>query len=406
MIVQGLLLHQVLDSPKPILGWLRIEGDRIIDVREGELPTGVRADFGNSDCIISPGFIDAHTHLPQFNAIGCDGMELLAWLDQVIYPAEAAWADEAFAHHQAAIAYRRLLRAGTLGYAGYLTSHFHAWAAAVRAAHAIPLRGIVGQSLMDRNAPAALLGQTTARLAASERGRLSASANPRFAISCSEEMMKNAAQRADARSAMIQTHLAETPPECERVRELFPDDPHYTGVYDRCGLLTTHTLLAHCVHLSSSEWELIHERQSVAVHCPGANTFLRSGLFDLDAVREHGVRLALGSDVAAGPDIAMPRVARAMIEVAKLRALAINPRAHVPTPAEAWHLITEGNAEACGWADAGRLERGAAADLLVLSGPFERDEHLIGRLIYGWDESWIAARIVAGVRLETTSTRD
>lgn len=215
--------------------------------------------------------------------------------------------------------------------------------------------------------------------------------------------MKNAAQRANARTAMIQTHLAETAAECDRVRELFPDDVHYTSVYDRCGLLTPRTLLAHCVHLSPREWEVIRERQSVVVHCPTANTFLCSGLFDLDAAREHGVRLALGSDVAAGPDIAMPRVARAMIEVAKLRALTINPRAHVPTPIEAWHLITRGNAEACGWTDAGKLERGAAADLLVLSGPFERDEHLIGRLIYGWDESWITARIVAGVRLEPAS---
>lgn len=215
--------------------------------------------------------------------------------------------------------------------------------------------------------------------------------------------MKNATQRADARSAIIQTHLAETTAECDRVRDLFPEDPHYTGVYDRCGLLTPRTLLAHCVHLSPSEWEVIRERQSVVVHCPTANTFLRSGLFDLDTAREHGVRLALGSDVAAGPDIAMPRVARAMIEVAKLRALTINPRVHVPTPIEGWHLITRGNAEACGWSDSGKLERGAAADLLVLSGPFERDEHLIGRLIYGWDESWITARIVAGVRLEPVS---
>lgn len=215
--------------------------------------------------------------------------------------------------------------------------------------------------------------------------------------------MKNATQRADARSAIIQTHLAETTTECDRVRDLFPEDPHYTGVYDRCGLLTPRTLLAHCVHLSPSEWEVIRERQSVVVHCPTANTFLRSGLFDLDTAREHGVRLALGSDVAAGPDIAMPRVARAMIEVAKLRALTINPRVHVPTPIEGWHLITRGNAEACGWSDSGKLERGAAADLLVLSGPFERDEHLIGRLIYGWDESWITARIVAGVRLEPVS---
>jgi guanine deaminase len=108
------------------------------------------------------------------------------------------------------------------------------------------------------------------------------------------------------------------------------------------------------------------------------------------------VRLALGSDVAAGPDLAMPRDARQMIEVAKLRAMTVDPVAVVPTPADAWRQITRGNAEALGWADAGRLEPGAAADLLVLRAPIEIDAHLIGRLIYTWSDDYIEHRVVAG----------
>lgn len=108
------------------------------------------------------------------------------------------------------------------------------------------------------------------------------------------------------------------------------------------------------------------------------------------------MRLALGSDIAAGPDIAMPRVARAMIEVAKLRAMTIDPRAYIPTPAETWRMITTGNADALGWADAGRLQAGSFADVLALRLPFEIDEHLIGRLIYTWRNDYIAHRIVAG----------
>jgi guanine deaminase len=136
------------------------------------------------------------------------------------------------------------------------------------------------------------------------------------------------------------------------------------------------------------------------VHGPTANTFLGSGLFDLDAARSHGVRLALGSDVAAGPDMAMPRVARAMIETAKTRAMAIpdGTDVHIPTPAEAWTLITAGNAEALGFADMGRIEPGAAADLLVLKPGLRVDEHLVGRLIYTWRDEYID-RIVLNGRL-------
>lgn len=400
MILQGLLLNDPFRPPAP--GWLRIEADRITDVQEGALPE--KPDHGDERSIICPGFIDAHLHLPQIDSIGCDGMDLLDWLDRVIFPAEIRWQDEEFCAAQVCIAYRRLLNAGTLGYAAFLTSHFHGYVHTVRAGHGLPLRAVVGQALMDRHAPAELLGHPLTRLAASERSRVQCSVNPRFAVSCSEGLLKIAAEKASGGGgATIQTHLAESKRECALIRQLFPNDPDYTSVYDRFGLLTERTLLAHCLHLSKPEWELIAKRQAVVVHCPGANTFLKAGVFDLNSASEHGVRLALGSDIAAGPDLAMPRVARAMIEVAKLRAMTIDPTARIPTPAEAWHMITRGNADALGWSDAGRLEMGAAADVLVLNPPFDIDEHLLGRLIYTWRDDYIAHRVVAGVNRRVAS---
>ena len=119
-------------------------------------------------------------------------------------------------------------------------------------------------------------------------------------------------------------------------------------------------------------------------------------MFDLKKAREHGVRLALGSDVGAGCDLAMPRVARAMIEVAILRRMTIDPSAHIPTPAEAWKLITRDNAEALGFHDMGRIKVGASADLLILGVPFGCDEHLIGRLIHTWRDEYITHRVLNG----------
>jgi len=391
MIIQGRL---ILDPAKqPTLGWVAVQDGRIVEVGEGT--PAEKADFGGEDCLISPGFIDAHLHLPQFGLEGCDGLGLLGWLEQVIYPAEMRWADEEVALRDVARAYGRLLRAGTLGYAGYLTSHFTGAVTVLRVGQQMPLRAIVGQAAVDRHVPAALIGHDQARMARSERGRTDISANPRFAVACSEKLMRDLARRAGSEH-FIQTHLAESIAECELVRELFPNDANYTCVYDRMGLLGEHTLLAHCLHLSDDEWKLIAQRRCVVVHCPTANTFLRSGTFDLAKAHEHGVRLALGSDVAAGPDVAMPRVARAMIDVAKLRSLSHHDAA-IPTPAEAWTMITRSNALALGFEDAGELARGAAADLLVIRPPFEIDRHVIGRLLYTWSDEYIAHRIVAGV---------
>ncbi len=394
MVLQGRLLCDPREVPRQ--GWVRIADGRIESLGEGEPPEPPAA--GGADRLISPGFVDAHVHLPQMAIVGCDGLELLDWLREVVFPAELRWADASVAGAEALEAHRRMLACGTLGYAGFLTSHATSVVAALRAGHRLPLRAIAGQVLMDRHAHEALLtGEIARPEARSKRGRMALSVNPRFAVACSEELLAAAGARATG-DVFIQTHLAESKLECARVAELFPGDPHYAGLYDRHGLLGPRTLLAHCIHLASDEWELLAARKSVAVHCPTANLFLSAGLFDLDAARRHGVRVALGSDVAAGPDLAMPRVARAMIEVAKMRAMASSDpaRVHVPSPADAWDQITRVNADALGFGDGGRLEPGAVADLLVLRTPFPADRHLIGRLIYTWRDDYIERIVLNG----------
>jgi len=401
-----LILHgRLLDPAYPgqPLGWLRVENGRIAEVQDGTPPE--KEWLGGPDRLISPGFVDAHVHLPQFPAIGIDGLELLDWLEQAIYPAEMAWADPRKAEAAAGHSMRAMRRAGTIGLAGYLTSHAHAVDALVNASKSLGMRWIAGRVLMDRACPEALTCESDADIgldADLEDARGAVSINPRFAISCSEALLRHAGEcvrEHPGAEAFVQTHLAESHAEVSRVAELFPEDANYTSVYDRFGLLTQRTLLAHCLHLSADEWALIAERCSAIIHCPAANTFLGTGLFDLRTAREHGINIGLGSDVAAGPDVAMPRVARAMIDVAKLRRLTVDPNAHVPTPREAWHVITQGNAAILGWDDYG-LKPGDAADVLVLRSPGEVDEHLHGRLIYGWRSGMVEHVIVNGVIAE------
>lgn len=397
MLIQGRLLVDPEAPPMP--GYLRIEADRIAQVSEGDPPS--KPDAGDAETIITPAFVDAHLHFPQLDIVGCDGLTLLDWLRRVVYPAEARWREGAVAEREARLAVRRLVRSGTLGCAAFLSSHQGALAAAAKVLRELPLRAIVGRVLMDRDAPEELLFAPERRYfeaPVDAPARMRTASTPRFALSCTAEALAIAGE--SGRGGFVQTHLAETMAEVERAMALFPRAVNYAAIYDSFGLLHERTLLAHCLHLSDDEWRLIAKRRSVVIHCPQANTFLQSGLFDLDAAREHGVRLALGSDLGAGCDTAMPRVARAMIETAKLRKLTIAIKAHVPTPAEAWRLITSGNAEALGFDDAGKLEVGAVADLLLLRAPFTIDKHLLGRLIHTWEDDYIACRILAGKRLD------
>lgn len=403
----------MIDPARPPLpGWARLEGDRIAEIGEGA-PPGAHYDLGGASRILTAAFIDAHLHIPQFGAEGCDGLPLLEWLDRVVFPQERFFSSSAAAPFTRS-AVRRLVREGTFACAAYLSSSGEASRAALSALESSGLRAIAGRVQMDRNAPDDLTSEDRARrndrpappltLTPSAGSRCAPSLNPRFAIACTEELLAECGWHAkDRPDLFIQTHLAESLPECAFVRELFPDDASYTAVYDRFGLLTDRTLLAHCVHLSPDDWRCIASKNSVVVHCPTANLFLRSGLFDLDAAREHKVRLALGSDVAGGPDASMVRVARAMIETAKSRALLLDRPVTIPTPAEAWAMITRANADALAMPDAGRLEAGAAADLLLLRVPEHwLDEHLVGRLIHSWTPDLIEKRILNGRVVDET----
>ncbi len=416
MLIQGRLIIDPARPPAP--GWLRIEGGRIIEVGEGGLPSTARPDAGGPNHIVSPAFIDAHLHIPQFGVEGCDGLPLLEWLKKVVFPAEA-WFGAGAAREVTRKALRSLAREGTLGFAGYLSSHAEAARESMTIIERSGFRAIVGRVQMDREAPASLTAEDRERVAISptptpwlnpsgeRNSRVQASLNPRFAIACTEELLAECGWRAKENPTLfIQTHLAESHAELRRVAELFPNDATYTEVYERLGLLGPRTLLAHALHLSEREWVIIKQRGAVIVHCPTANTFLGSGFFNLTAAHRHGVRLALGTDVAGGPEHAMPRVARAMIEVAKSRSfVADDPSSiFVPTPADAWRMMTVDNARALGWDDAGELRVGAAADLLVMRVPDDwHDEFLIGRILHRWSSDLIETRILGGVRLDPST---
>jgi len=404
-----LILGQLLLDPEqpPVPGWLVVADGRIVDLghrADGAPPANCGVDgptIGDDELLVVPGFIDAHMHLPQIECVGCDGLDLLEWLDRIIFPAESGWHEMSVVRRHVDLAVRRLRAAGTLGAAAFASPVAAAMPPMLDALGGHGVRFVVGQALMDRHAPHALIDEPLWRPTGARMPDVELSVNPRFAISCTDALLAEAAAfAATLDRPLIHTHLAESLPECDRVGELFPDDPSYTAVYDRHGLLGDRTLLAHAVHLDDADWRLIAERNSTVVHCPQANLFLRSGLFDLRAARDHGVRVALGSDIAAGCDLAMPRVARSMIEVAKVRSMTVDPEAaaSIPSPADAWRMITEGNADALGWVDGGRIAVGARAELLLLRLPFPIDDrHLVGRMIHGWENDWIFRRIDAPV---------
>ena len=163
--------------------------------------------------------------------------------------------------------------------------------------------------------PPALLEETEASIEQSKRlfekwdgaddGRLRYIFTPRFAGSCSMELMRRVGQFARERGAYVQTHLSENVDEIKWIRQLYPDCPSYAAVYDSAGLLSERCIMAHCIHLTPDEIALLSRTRTNVAFCPYSNRTLRSGTMPYAKLRDAGLTISLATDVAGGPSLSM-----------------------------------------------------------------------------------------------------
>lgn len=392
---------------------------------------------------ILPGLVDLHAHLPQLEAVACDGLELLPWLEAHIFPAEAHFADPDHARRISKRYLHDTLALGTTTAVLYGSIHAEATESIFQEAERCGIRAVIGKTMMDRHAPQALEERTEASLRESEllceawhgrdHGRLGYAFTPRFAPSCTADLMEGVGQLAAKHGAFVQTHLSENLQELAWVKSLFPEAASYTDVYRRFGLLGPRTLLAHGIHLSPQERALLLESGASLVHCPSSNAFLQSGIMPLRNWLAEGLSVGLGSDVGAGPSLSMFKEMAQACTASKLRragqqvqaarvwgldgfsdaqklalceALDLGPDAALDAVG-AFHLATRGGAAALGWEDRiGGLDAGLEADFLVVD--VRRSDPLgevpgnpalaLARLIYRSDPQMVRHTFVRGRR--------
>ncbi len=269
-----------------------------------------------ADGLLVPGFIDTHVHFPQIRAIGGLGMPLLDWLERCALPEESKLADQAYAREVAGEFLDGLLGSGTTS-ALVFGSHFAA--AMDELFGAADQRGLnitSGLVLSDRILRPDLLQSPDKALAESAgligrwhgRGRLRYAVTPRFSLSASDAMLDVCAQLLDD-GVWFTSHVNENVAEVATVAGLFPGARHYLDTYRRHGLVTRRSVFAHNVHPSDAELAMLAEHGACVSHCPTSNCALGSGLFPLRRHVEHGVRMALGSDVGAGAGLFLPKEA-------------------------------------------------------------------------------------------------
>ena len=377
---------------------------------------------------ILPGLIDLHAHLPQLPNAGLGaGLDLLTWLDRYIFPLERGF-DEAAAERLAPIAWQAFAAAGTTTALVYGAVYAASLDATFRAADAHGIRAIVGKVMMDRSTYDPTIDPTTildrslresadliARWHGVDDDRLRYAVTPRFAVSCTADLLRESAALAASTGAYWQTHVSEDRGEVAEVARLFPEAQDYVDVYDRAGGLGERTILAHAVHLSDRELGRLVESGTRVAHCPASNLFLASGVMPLGRYLEAGLSVGLGSDVAGGPDLSIFTAMRVGFYAQNsLRAAGLRA-GQTLAPLDWLRIGTLGGASALGIGDViGSLEVGKEADLIAIDPAFvaavpgavdDDPEDLMSRIIFRGHPDMVRAAWVRGRRLDGPGQR-
>ena len=319
-----------------------------------------------------PGFVQTHIHLCQTLFRGsADDMPLLEWLKKRVWPMEAAHTP-ATLRASVRLAAAELLLSGTTSVLTMET--VHDTDVVFEALVETGLRASVGKCMMDQSGEAPpRLQEDTQRsidesLALKKRwdgaanGRLHAVFAPRFAVSCSRELLESVADLSNRERAIVHTHASESRDEVDEVRRLSGGFSNLEYLADT-GLATSRLCTAHCVWVTDREQALLAERDIKVLHCPGSNLKLGSGLAPIAEMRARGISVSLGADGAACNN------RLDMFEEIRLASMlqSVRTAPGALTARDAIWMATREGARALGLeAEIGSIEPGKRADLIVI----------------------------------------
>ncbi|EDW58684.1 guanine deaminase [Drosophila virilis] len=275
---------------------------------------------------LSPGFCDAHIHAPQYAQIGLGmSVPLLDWLNKYTFPTEAKYVDQEFALEIYRAVVEATLRCGTTLASYFATNDLSSTLILAKEAARQGQRALIGKVCSNCNSPDYYVESTNvavegteefvAAIRKLENPLVLPTITPRFALSCSKELLQRLGDIARSQDVHVQSHISENLQEIQVVKDIFKTS--YAGAYDDAGLLTKKTVMAHGVHLEDDEIALLRERGTAIIHCPASNTNLNSGLCDVQRLIKAGITVGLGTDVAGGNSVSILNAIQRTLDVSK-----------------------------------------------------------------------------------------
>ncbi len=362
-----------------------------------------------------PGLVDLHLHASQLALCGINmDLELLPWLQSYIFPEEARFASEEYADQLYAHFSNALLKSPTARACIFATIHSKATLLLMDKLEKSGLITYVGKVNMNQNAIPEL--EEDDRAARDTRAFIEAAVEkyqhtlpiitPRFVPSCTKELLSVLGELAEEYDLPVQSHISENKREIAWVKELlFPQASCYGAVYASFGLFggKRKTVMAHAVHCTEAEIDLIRERGVYLAHCADSNINLASGIAPIQRYLKEGLRVGIGTDIAGGSQLSMFRAVCDTIRVSKLLAERMDDTSVIVTFPEAFHAATKTGGSFFG--KVGIFDEGYEFDALSINddtliigspGTFEQR---VERVFYLGNNEAIVSKFVGGKQL-------
>ncbi len=368
--------------------------------------------YNYEDKIIVPGLVDLHIHAPQysFRGRGMD-LELIDWLNTHTFAEEAKYADLEYAKKAYGIFAEDLKNSATTRACIFATIHTPATLLLMEELEETGLKAYVGKVNMDRNSPEYLCESSAEKsekdteewlIESRKFKNIKPVLTPRFTPSCTDELFERLSKLQKRYGLPVQSHLSENLGETLWVKELCLDIGFYGESYDRYGMFGDGcpTIMAHCVHSGEDEIEMMRRQKVFIAHCPESNANLSSGAAPVKLYLEKGMKVGLGSDIAAGSALSIFKAMVMAVQCSKLRWRLYDQTVLPLTVEEVFYLATKGGGEFFG--KVGSFEEGYEFDALVLDDSRIRHPQELSvrerleRLIYLSGECHIAAKFVNG----------
>lgn len=381
----------------------------VYDVLPADMEGMPVVDFGNR--LLIPAMNDMHVHAPQYANMGVAmDMELIPWLNTYTFPEEEKFSNEEYAQTVYRAFVAELCRQGTMRAAVFATTHLPATLCLAKTFDEAGMGALIGLIGMDRHSPESLTNTAPSWKAdmqqlmqsLTNKALVQPIITPRFIPSCTPEMLQRMGEMAVQYDLPVQSHLSENKQEIAWVQRLEPHSTCYGDAYHRYGLFgQTPTLMAHCCYTAGEELQLMWDNDVCVVHCPTSNCNLASGIAPIRQFLQAGLRVALGSDVAAGHHLSIFRVMQYAVQMSKLQYALSDGKYPFLTLSEVFHMATKQGGSFFG--KVGSFEVGYAFDALVIDDsdingmcPQMNCQQRLERFIYLGDDRHIQHRFCQG----------